>query len=163
MVDASAAPVEGYGPWHPGIESQVPERLLHLCTIFDPAHAFTSAAKARELKDLTGFDYRDLAALRPERLALHELLVRVTADLSVPDGDKVEDLGINFRAMVRALLARHVEPQGSAIRAAYDAMRRDSEAARASGRSRRRRTHCTRGRWRPRRSACDRPRARRAG
>ena len=36
----------------------------------------------------------------PERLALHELLVRVTADFSVPDGSKIEDLGINFRQIV---------------------------------------------------------------
>ncbi len=114
-----------FGPWNPGIESQVPERLLHLCTLFRPEHAFTDAAKARELKDLTGLDYCDLAALRPERLALHEVLIRVTADLAVPDGEKVEDLGVNFRAMVRTLLAGHVEPEHDAVRAAYDNLRRE--------------------------------------
>jgi hypothetical protein len=54
---------------------------------------------------------------------LHEILVRVTADLSVPDGSKIEDLGINFREMTGMILARHLEPQMGAITAAYDALR----------------------------------------
>src|SRR5947207_8703390 len=89
------APSE-YGPWNPGIESRVPEPLRHLCTIFRPENVFTTAAQAGELRDLTGMDCSELVAFRPQRLALHELLVRVTADFSVPDGSRIEDLGINF-------------------------------------------------------------------
>ena len=57
------------------------------------------------------------------RLALHEVLIRVTADLSVPDGTKIEDLGINFRKITRTILAGYVEPRSAAIEAAYDALR----------------------------------------
>jgi hypothetical protein len=112
-----------YGPWNPGIESQVPRRLRHLITIFRPEHAFADHAKAQELADFTGLSATDLVAIRPQRLALHELLVRVTADFSVPDGSRIEDLGINFRRIVRALLARCIEPNAGAIESAYAAAR----------------------------------------
>ena len=121
--DPLAAATETFGPWHPGIESQVPEHLRHLCTIFRPENVFTSVAQAAELHDLTGLDSSELVAFRPGRLALHEVLIRVTADLSVPDGTKIEDLGINFRRITRTILAGHIEPRSAAIEAAYDALR----------------------------------------
>src|SRR5450432_889835 len=110
-----------FGPWNPGLRSQVPRELLHLATIFQPENAFSSAADAHELRDLTGMELSELAVFRPHRLALHELLIRVTADFSVPDGSKIEDLGINFRQIVRDLLSRHVEPASEAIVATYEA------------------------------------------
>jgi hypothetical protein len=122
-VDPLAAATETFGPWHPGIQSQVPEDLLHLCTVFRPENVFTTVAQAAELHDLTGLDSSELVAFRPGRLALHEVLIRVTADLSVPDGTKIEDLGINFRKITRTILAGHIEPRSAAINAAYDALR----------------------------------------
>ena len=71
MTDAAAVSLAEFGPWNPGIESQVPEQLRHLCTIFRPENSFTSVAKARELRDLTGLELGELAAFRPRRLALH--------------------------------------------------------------------------------------------
>src|SRR5512143_2277928 len=114
---------EAFGPWNPGIASQVPAHLLPLCTIFRPEHSFTSVEKAVELRDLTGLPLPDLVAFRPERLALHELLVRVTADVSVPDGTKIEDLGINFREIVSAIAERYVAPRMKEISATYGAVR----------------------------------------
>jgi len=108
--------------WNPGIESPIPAELRQLCTIFRPENVFTSLQSADELHDLTGLPASELVAFRPERLALHELLIRVTADFSVADGSRIEDLGINFRQMSRALL-RHVEPQLPAIVAEYDSLR----------------------------------------
>ena len=123
MPEAASATAE-FGPWNPGIASEVPERLRPLCTIFRPENSFTEYAKAAELRDLTGLDLADLVAFRPERLALHELLIRVTADFSVPDGTKIEDLGINFREIVRTINARHIEPEMDAIVARYDMLKR---------------------------------------
>ena len=100
-----------FGPWHPGIESAVPRRLLPLATLYRSENVLGSLEDALELADLTGLPAEELVAFRPRRLALHELQVRVMADLSVPDGPRVEDLGINFRAMTSAILARHVEPR----------------------------------------------------
>jgi hypothetical protein len=117
------AAADDFGPWNPGIESPVPHRLRPLCTIFRPENVYTSYAEARELRGVTGRDHTDLVAFRPERLALHELLVRVTADFSVPDGEKIEDLGINFRRIVREILADEIEPRVGEITALYQATR----------------------------------------
>jgi hypothetical protein len=92
-----------HGPWNPGIESQVPKDLRHLATIFRPENVSTSIASATELRGLTGFGLSELAIFHPQRLALHELLVRVTADFAVPDGTRIEDLGLNFREIARLL------------------------------------------------------------
>ena len=122
---------DGAGPWNPGIVSQLPAGLRPLCTIFGPENVFTGVESALELQPLTGFPLGELVAFRPRRLVLHEVLVRVTADLSVPDGSRIEDLGINFRAITRLLLARYLEPQMAAIEGEFDQVRRQlAQAAR---------------------------------
>ena len=85
-----------FGPWNPGITSRIPHAIRHLATLYRPENSFTDVTRAEELHDLTGLDCSELVAFRPERLALHELLIRVTADFSVPDGEKIEDLGISL-------------------------------------------------------------------
>jgi hypothetical protein len=117
-----------HGPWNPGIASQIPADLLPLATIFRPEHVRTTLADAQELADLTGLPLPDIVAFRPERLALHEVLVRVTANISVPDGEKIEDLGISFRAITRVLLERHVAPRMDEIASAYERVRHDAAA-----------------------------------
>ena len=119
------------GPWNPGIQSQVPKELRHLSTIFRADNVFTSIAAATELQGLTGIPPSELVAFRPQRLALHELLIRVTADFAVPDGSRIGDLGINFREMAGVLLERYLVPQMDAITAAYSRAR--DELRRAIG------------------------------
>jgi hypothetical protein len=110
-----------FGPWNPGIQSQIPAHLRHYCTIFRPENVFTSLADAEEMRDLTGLEFTELVTFQPRRLALHEVLIRVTSDLSVPDGSRIEDLGINFRQMTGILLKQCIEPRMSEIDAIYDA------------------------------------------
>jgi hypothetical protein len=110
------------GPWNPGLQSQIPADLLPLATIYRPEYVRTSLREARELADLTGLPMEDLVAFRPERLVVHELLALVTANFTVEDGHKTEDLGINFRRMTDALLTRHIAPHMAEIIAAYDAL-----------------------------------------
>lgn len=114
---------EAYGPWNPGVVSEIPDEIRHLSTFLRPSNVFTSAIDASELRDLTGLPLADVVAFRPDRLALHELLISVTADLSVPDGTRIEDLGINFRRMTRTILANHVQPRMSQVIAVYDRVR----------------------------------------
>jgi hypothetical protein len=116
---------QAHGPWNPGIQSQVPKELRHLSTIFRPENVFTSIATATELQGLTGFSPSELVVFRPQRLALHELLIRVTADFAVPDGSRIEDLGINFREIASRILARYLVPEMAAITTAYDRSRRE--------------------------------------
>jgi len=108
-----------YGPWNPGITSQIPDALLPLATMYRTAHARTPLRDLREVADVTGLPLRDMVAFRPERLALHELLVRVTADISVPDGTRIEDLGISFRAIAGTILERDVLPRMDVVRESY--------------------------------------------
>ncbi len=115
--------------WHPGIASRIPREIRHLATHFRPENVVTEMARAEELADLTGLEASELVAFRPERLALHELLIRVTADFAVSDGARIEDLGINFRRIVSTILARYVAPERGMIAATYNAVRRDLASA----------------------------------
>ncbi|HLZ98580.1 MAG TPA: hypothetical protein VKP66_11645, partial [Steroidobacteraceae bacterium] len=99
-----------HGAWNPGVQSVLPKELLGLSTIFRPENVVTSVPAALELKGLTDLPLSDLVVFRAERLVLHELLIRVTADFVVPDGSRVEDLGISFREMTGNLLDRHIVP-----------------------------------------------------
>jgi hypothetical protein len=120
-VTADSAP--RFDAWHPGLESEIPRALAPLATVFRPEHAFTVYDQAHELAHLTGLKVDDMVVFRPARLAVHELLIRVTADLSVPDGPRQEDLGIEFRRMAATLLERHVAPHAAEIDAASEALR----------------------------------------
>jgi hypothetical protein len=100
----------GYGPWHPGLESELPRELLPLATVFRRENVSTSVAEAFELSDYCGLPPQELVAFRPERLIIHELLVRVTAGLAVPDGNDYEDLGRNFREIASTILTKDIAP-----------------------------------------------------
>jgi hypothetical protein len=112
-----------HGPWNPGIRSQLPAALLPLATIFRPENVFTGLDQARERAAFTGLEPEDLVTFRPERLVVHELLIRITADIAVPDGPHYEDLGINFRRIADTILTRYVEPRMPEIVRAYDELR----------------------------------------
>lgn len=94
--------------WNPGLQSDIPSHLWPLVTLFREENAYVSYPLARELSDLTGLKVLELAALRPERLVKHALLVRVTADLSVQDGPNYEDLGISLRGMVETIFSGYM-------------------------------------------------------
>ncbi len=113
-----------FGPWNPGISSQLPSRLLGLSTIFRPEHVFTSIEHARECRDFTGLAMGELVIFRPERLVIHELLIRLTADFTVPDGSRVEDLGINFRRMTDTIFVGYIAPRMVEIVEEYDGIKR---------------------------------------
>jgi len=126
-ADAPGAALAGqpceHGPWNPGIRSQLPSALRPLATIYRPENALTSLEEADERSAFTGLELEQHVAFRPERLAVHETLIRVTADISVPDGEQYEDLGINFREITRTILSKHVEPRMAQIVRAHEDLR----------------------------------------
>jgi hypothetical protein len=122
MTLAAPAQVQ-FGPWNPGIESPVPRHLRHRATLFRPDNVYTSYDAAEEIAALTGLNLREVVAFRPDRLALHALLVHLTADFSIPDGRRIEDLGINFREIAAMILARYVGPEMGRIAATYERLR----------------------------------------
>jgi hypothetical protein len=118
------------GPWNPGIHSELTRELLALSSIFRRENIFGDLRQALEIRDVTGLKLEQLAIFRPERLALHELLVRVTADYEVPDPEdaSIDSLGINLRRMTEALASRVIEPLRSDLVGVYHQLRDEIEA-----------------------------------
>jgi len=128
MSQANSEDSGEYDAWNPGLASDVPTALWPLVTLFREENAFVSYSLARELTDLTGIKVLELAAFRPERLVKHALLIRVTADLSVPDGPNYEDLGINLRGMVETVFTGYLRPVMPEIAQAFEAEKDQAHA-----------------------------------
>ena len=64
---------------------------------------------------------------KPDRLALHELIVRITADIVILEGKHEEDLGLNFRRVVHKImddyLTPHLEEIGKTFQTLYEQVR----------------------------------------
>ncbi|MEM1201315.1 MAG: hypothetical protein AAGI06_18590, partial [Pseudomonadota bacterium] len=119
---SEAVTTDGYGPWNPGLNSTIPQHYLPLSTLYQPENASTDLAGVKELSDFTGLPEKDLVRFRPERLLVHETLIRVMANLSVPDGSHYGDLGINFRSITDTILTKHAAPKLPDIVQAFDGM-----------------------------------------
>jgi hypothetical protein len=112
-----------HGAWNPGLESELPREYLPLATVFRAENVSTSAAKAHELHGCCGLPAHELVAFRPERLIVHELLVRVTSSIAVPDGPDYEDLGRNFRRIAATILDQHIAPHRAQLAELFERTR----------------------------------------
>ncbi|MFM1826813.1 MAG: hypothetical protein RLY67_194, partial [Pseudomonadota bacterium] len=128
MSQSTGSTATELGPWNPGLHSDIPRRFLHLSTIFRPENVSTRLEEVLELRELTGLEYRELIVFRPSRLILHEVLIRVTADWNVPAGNRVEDLGLNFRAMVDAIYDAGLRAEEARIEAEVAAISQEIDA-----------------------------------
>ena len=126
-ADGATASPE-FDAWNPGLESTIPRALRPLATLYRPENANISYREAEDLSEFCGLDPAELASFKTERLIVHELLVRVTADLSVPDGPSYEELGINLRGMVDTILRKYALSQLEAIRRVHDQVAEDARA-----------------------------------
>lgn len=106
--------------WNPGIESTLPAEYLPLSTMFRPENVFTSLETATELSDFTGLSIHQVVRIRPQRLVVHELLIRVSADIYISDGSKYEALGINFRNAAATIHQQYIIPKMPEITAWFD-------------------------------------------
>lgn len=116
------------GPWNPGLSSEIPPRLMPQVTLYRSENSAVDFKRAQELSDLVGLPLEDLISLKAERLIIHELLIRVTADLSVPDGPNYEDLGINLRGMVDRIFKAYVLPELSQFDELLEKIRAEATA-----------------------------------
>jgi hypothetical protein len=112
-----------YSAWNPGIESEIPAEYRELETIYNPANVFTTISQVNELATETGLAPEELISFRPHRLALHELIVRITADIVVREGEMEEDLGINFRTIARHIFSKYIIPGLMQMEHGFDTMR----------------------------------------
>jgi hypothetical protein len=109
--------------WNPGLESELPREYLPLATVFRAENVSTSLAKAYELRGCCGLPAHELVAFRPERLIVHELLVRVTSSIAVPDGPDYEDLGRNFRRIAATILDGYIAPHRAELAERFERTR----------------------------------------
>jgi len=101
--------------WNPGIKSTLPLKYLPLSTMFRAENVFSTIETATELSDFTGLPVQQMVFFRPQRLVIHELLIRISADIFVSDGTRYEDLGINFRNVANRILSIYIEPEMATI------------------------------------------------
>ena len=93
------------------------------------ARMFRPAWRKRyELSDYCGLPVHELVAFRAERLIVHELLIRVTAKLSVPDGTKYRDLGANFRAIASTILKKYIAPHREELAQVFEQVKSAASA-----------------------------------
>jgi hypothetical protein len=129
MTDrAGTTPEPPIGPWNPGVRSDLPSAFLPLVTVYRPEHVETALRDALDLSDLCGLPARQLTRFRAARLVVHEVLIRVMSDLSVPVGAVYADLGVNFRAIVATILREGVEPRLGEVEAALAGIRLEADA-----------------------------------
>ncbi len=118
-MDAPRHDLDGCSAWNPDVGTAIPAEFRSLETIFRPECVFSRLDQIEEFADLTGLPQEELAVFRPERLALHEIIVRVTADIAVPEGEVEEEFGRNFRRIARTILEGYVAPRLDEIGRAY--------------------------------------------
>ncbi len=111
-----------YSAWNPGIESDIPAAYRELETIYRPENVTSSIDEIDEFATTTGLKHDELVVFRPMRLALHELIVRVNADIVVREGEQEEDLGINFRTITDHIFRKYLVPIQSEIEQAHEAL-----------------------------------------
>ena len=111
---------QGFSAWNPGLAAELPRRYKPLETIHRPANVYTHLDDVPELTALTGLAEEELIAFRAERLVLHELIVRVTADVVVLEGEEEELLGQHFRSIALKILADYLMPELPTFQQAYD-------------------------------------------
>jgi DNA-binding transcriptional regulator GbsR (MarR family) len=124
-VDGPRESEKKLGPWNPGLESQIPDEVTPYMTIVRAENVFQSISELMEISDFTGLRWEDIATFRPQRLAVHELLIRISANLSVSDGNRYEDLGVNFRSMAQVLFDRCINPNMQQIVNLYEELKKD--------------------------------------
>ena len=114
-IDPPREPAQACGPWNPGIDSTLPTEFLPIATVFNSTNVSCNLIELKEINSFCGLALERLSTFKPARLALHEVLIRVMADLSVPDGEEYGDLGINFRQMTATIMEKYIAPELAAI------------------------------------------------
>src|SRR5215467_11050883 len=125
-IDPPGESAPPYGPWNPGIESALPTEFLPLATVFSSANVSSGLIELKEINGFCGLALERLSTFKPARLALHEVLIRVMADLSVPDGEQYGDLGINFRQMTATIMGNYIAPELAAITSLFERLKREA-------------------------------------
>ena len=111
-----------YSAWNPGLSANLPRELSDLETIFQAPNVYTSYDEVQEIASLTGLKPEHLVGFTSWRLVLHELIVRVGANIHIPEAEHEEDFGINFRRITNDILHQHIGPLYDSIEAEFESL-----------------------------------------
>ena len=111
-----------YSAWNPSLSANLPRELSALETIFQAPNVYTSYDEVQEIASLTGFKPEHLVGFTSWRLVLHELIVRVGANIHIPEAEHEEDFGINFRRITNDILHQHIAPLYDSIEAEFESL-----------------------------------------
>lgn len=114
---------QGYHAWNTGVRTTVPSAYAPLATVVRPENVYNSAAEIKELSEFLNLPPQEVVRCRPERLILHETLLRVMCEVNISEGENYTGYGTNFRRMARTILDGHVMPHMDDFRDAYEEMR----------------------------------------
>ncbi len=117
-----------FSAWSPGLNPDIPAKYQSLETLYQTANASTQQDDITELVLLTGLRAEELVAFSPERLVLHELIVRVTADIVIPEEDEEGALGRHFRQISHQVFAQYLSPIMNEVRALHHSLYQEVEA-----------------------------------
>lgn len=120
------AKTDSCSAWNPGVGTGIPAEFRALETIFRPECVLSQQKEVEELAGLTGLPHEELTVFRPPRLALHELIIRVTADIAVAEGEEEETFGHNFRRIARTIWDQDIAPNMGAIEQAHAELRQQA-------------------------------------
>jgi hypothetical protein len=118
-----------HSAWHPGIESEIPAGYKNQETIYLIENTGTALDELLELAQITGLSHEELTHFHPERLVLHEVIIRVTAEIAIIESDIEEDLGITFRQIADKILNHYIQPHMVDIADSYQAIQQQVRSA----------------------------------
>ena len=119
----------GNTAWNPGIESEIPGSFQDLETIYNPDNTLSDFHEIQFQSQQTGLPPIEFINFKPHRLAMHQVIVRVTADVLIREGAEEEHLGIEFRKVCRKILDQYVSPRLTELEDQYSQLKSDSEDA----------------------------------
>ncbi len=128
VMDGTNHCPDGGSAWNPGIGTEIPGEFRSLETIFRPECVSSNPDEVKELAGLTGLPYEELTVFRPARLALHEVIIRVTADIAVSEGATEEVFGRNFRRIAGQIRDQYIAAHMEAIECSYADLRLRADA-----------------------------------
>jgi hypothetical protein len=117
-----------HSAWNPGIETEIPAGYKNQETVYLPDNTATALDEILELAQMTGLSHEELIHFHPERLILHEVIIRITAEIAIVESDEEEDLGIAFRQIADKILNTYIQPKIAEIRDNYEAMHKQARS-----------------------------------
>ena len=114
--------LQEYSAWNPGLSANLPRELSSLETIFQTPNVYTRYDEVQEIAKLTGLKPEHLVGFTSWRLVMHELIVRVSANIHIPEAEHEEDFGINFRRITNDILYQHIAPLYASIEADFQSL-----------------------------------------